>query len=311
MISSSAFAERYLVASFDTEGVVVDLETGNYFRVDGVTARICDILISHPKSALDLISSKLSVDAGEAGRIVADVRLALNGAAIRGTPTGPYHFHPEDGGYGLWHDRKRVLGVAGDNLDICMPPDGGIEKNPLLEFYVRALAPKLMSLRGLSVVHASACFAHRALFAFAGQSGAGKTTTAHAFVQAGAQLISEDLLIFRTDTRRPSVVLGSEARVHAWAKITTDALAAGATRISSTELQFMANGQDAPLSALCFLDVSRRSGSEFATRSLNGADALLALMANHFLGDASRAGWRRFFDTARRLASPGCAPRRG
>jgi hypothetical protein len=302
VISSSTFGERFVVANFADEGVVADLETGNYFRVDGVTARVCEILVSQTDSAIDRVASRLGVDATEAARIVTGILEALDTTAVRGTPTGSYHFRPEEGGYDLWHGAKRVLSVRGDDLDICVPPDSGAAKSPHLELYVRAIAPKIMFLRGITVVHASACVAHGALVAFSGQSGAGKTTTARVFAQAGAQLVSEDLLIFKPKTPAPSVVLGSEARVFTWAKTVTDAFVAGARRLPSIELETMADGQDQRLAALHFLNVNRRKGAEFATRSLNGADALLALMANHFLGDASRDGWRRFFAIAQEWA---------
>ena len=298
MISSSTFGGRFLVANFAEEGVVADLETGNYFRIDGVTARVCEIMIAHSDHAIDRVASELGVARTDADRIVAGILRALDTTEVRGTPTGSYHFYPEEGGYALWHGGRRVLVVQGDDLDICVPPDSGVEKSPHLELYVRALAPKIMFLRGITVVHASACVACGALVAFSGQSGAGKTTTARAFVQSGAQLVSEDLLIFKSDRRLPSVVLGSEARVYAWAKKVSDAFEAGAKRLPSIELGTMADGEEQRLGALHLLDVNRRSGAEFVTRTLNGADGLLAVMANHFLGDASRDGWRRFFTIA-------------
>jgi hypothetical protein len=292
--SPTAFAERYLVASFGDEGVVADLETGNYFRVEGATARICEILAERPDSAIDRVASALQVSPIDAGRMVTDVRVALDTAAVRGTPSGSYHFHPESGGYGLWHQGKRVLGLRGDDLEIQLPPNEGIEKSPFLEMYVRALAPKIMFLRGITVLHASACVAHDVLVAFSGQSGAGKTTTARAFAEAGAWLVSEDLVVLKAGEGPPAVVLDGEARVYGWAKQTAAAFAAGAGRLPSTELGAMADDEAKPLAVLHFLDVNRRLGLGFVTRKLKGADALLALMTNHFLGDVSRDGWRRF-----------------
>jgi len=55
-----------------------------------------------------------------------------------------------------------------------------------------AYPPKIMFTRGLSVLHAASCAVNGALIAFAGQSGAGKTTTVRAFVQQGAQPVTED-----------------------------------------------------------------------------------------------------------------------
>lgn len=296
------FADRYLVASFPSGGVVVDLETGNYFRVDSIAAAACAALSDgEADSAVDKLARHLSVERPHAGRIIADTLKALAAAPVVGTPAGPYHFHREDDGFGLWHDGKRVVVVSDGELEITVPADG---RGPLLEFYMRAVAPKILFIRGVSVLHASACAAHGKLIAFAGMSGAGKTTTARAFVDSGARSISEDLVVLRPGAHRPSVVLDGEARVHAWAKSISARLAAGQAKAPSTDLFAVADGLHAPLDVVHFLDVSRRhAGSTFELRRMGGPEGLLALMANDFLGDSSRDGWRRYFLLAQSMAA--------
>jgi hypothetical protein len=299
------FAERYVVRAFPSGGVIVDLETGNYFRVDARAAVACAALIDGDTAAAAAheVANLLAITPEHAERVITDTRAALAAAPVRGVPTGPYHFHPEEDGYGLWHAGKRVLAVGLPDLEVSVPPGLGIEQSPLLEFYVRAVAPKIMFTRGLSVLHAASCRVGEKLLAFAGQSGAGKTTTARAFVQAGATSISEDLLVFKATAPRPTVALGSEERVHGWAKRAAEHLAAGAARMPSHDLAAMADGPDMPLSAVLFVDAARRAGSDFVVRSLSDADGLLALMENDFLGASSTESWRQFIATATALCS--------
>ena len=304
MMKSDTFRDRYLIASFPTGAVVVDLETGNYFYVDPVAAQVCYVLANgDPAAAATEVAKRLKVSESQATRAVSDTRSALATAPVRGTPPGPYHFYPEEQGFGLWHAGRRVLAVAGEDLDIFVPPGGDVERSPLLEFYVRALAPKLMFLRGLTVLHASACATSSGVVAFAGPSGAGKTTTAQAFARVGARLIVEDLVVLKPRTPRPSLVLDGEARVHAWAREISASLAGGVGRVSSSEIATLANGPHESIDALFFVDVARRRGSHFGARSLKGPEGLLAVMTNDFLGASSRDGWRRYFEAAASIAS--------
>jgi len=306
VISGGAFSERYVVRAFASGGVVVDLKTGNYFQVDLSAAIACAALVDgDAAAAARTVAQRLQVTPEHAQRFVADTCAALDSAPVRGTPTGPYHFHPDASGdgYGLWHAGKRVLVVTPPDHDVSVAPEAGVEGSPLLEFYVRAVAPKIMFTRGLSVLHAASCAVNGALIAFAGQSGAGKTTTVRAFVQQGAQPVTEDLLVLKPDAPAPTVAMGGEARAHAWAKQAADQLAAGAPRVASTELATMSEGPGLPLGEILFLDVARRARAEFEARRLNEVEGLLALIANDFLGDASREAWRQFIASASALSS--------
>jgi len=298
--------DRCLLALFRSGGVVINLDTGNYFRLDAAAAQIFEVLTDARITDPTLeIATRLNIQRERAQVEVADVCAALAVGPARGMPTGPYHFHPDPAGYALWHEGKRALIVSGDDFEVAVATDSDVDvaHSPLLEFYMRALAPKIMFLRGLTVIHAAACANDGVLVAFAGLSGAGKTTTARAFKAAGATLVSEDLTVLQTAGRRPAVVLGAEVRVHAWARKGASELARGAASISSGELATMAQGACTELSALHFLDAQRRQGTEFQLSALPAPDALLSLIAHDFLGAASDDGWRRFFATAVEIAS--------
>jgi hypothetical protein len=296
--------DHCILARFPSGGVVVNLDTGNYFRVDLFASQICEVLIdldvSDPSGE---IARRLKIPLERAEIAIAETCTALAVAPARGRPPGPFHFLPESTGYGLWHAGKRVLTVSSVDLEISIASDGEATQSPLLEMYVRALAPKIMFLRGLSVIHASACATESALVAFAGLSGAGKTTTARSFAAAGATLVAEDLVVLKPGLSRPSLARGAETRVHSWAKTIADRLARGASRVSSQELAAMADGDGTDINAICFLDARRRQGTKFQFRALSGPEGLLSLMTHDFLGDASREGWRRFFNTAVLMAA--------
>ncbi|WP_428660961.1 HPr kinase/phosphorylase [Runella sp.] len=51
-------------------------------------------------------------------------------------------------------------------------------------------------LRGYYLLHGSAVLLNNKTFVFIGESGAGKSTTASAFVRAGGQLVADDLVVF-------------------------------------------------------------------------------------------------------------------
>jgi len=302
----SAFGERYLLASFPTGGVIVDLETGNYFRVDAAAAQICDALMQAPDAAAAAawVAQRLMLPRQDAAHAVEHTRAALAAAPARGTPQGSYHFYPRGSGYVLRHGDRDVLLVDGGDLAVRLPPVAGVDINPRLELYARALAPKIMFLRGLTVLHASACVAGGGLVAFAGTSGAGKTTTAQAFARAGATLVGEDLLVVEAAGAGPPLVaLGGEAWIGRWASRAAQALAAGTPQVASDELAAVPDGARAPLRAVLFLEAARRAGTELGARSLAAPDGLVALMANDFLGAASPDEWRRFFATAVAIAS--------
>jgi hypothetical protein len=299
------FAGRYLVASFPSGGVVADLETGNYFRVDAKAAAVCEALATGDvdKASNELVS-RFGIARAHAERMVADTRAGLATAAVVGVPTGPYHFYREEGGFGLWHNGERVIVVNDGELKIRAPSERRAAQDPRLEFYLRALAPKIMFIRGVSVLHASACAANEKLVAFAGMSGAGKTTTVRAFVEAGARPISEDLVVLKPGAPLPSVILDGEARVHAWARDVSERLAGGEAVVSSTDLTTVTDGRHEALDVVHFLDATaRHAGSSFNVRALNEPDGLLALMANDFLGDSSPDAWRRYFRVAREMAA--------
>jgi hypothetical protein len=289
----SDFGQRFLLARYPTGGVVVDLESGNYYQVNASAAAVCDALREGGDMA-ERVAAELGVSREEAARNIADMTTRLAGPAVLGTPQGSYHFYPAEGGYVLRHGEVTVLEVDAD-LRIRLPQNSEPARDTQLELYVRALAPKLLFQHGATVLHASACITGGKLIAFAGVSGAGKTTTARAFATTGL-LVSEDLLVFDPKPGRAEVLTEAEPFIHVWTRRVSDELLAGRGRtVSSTELTSIVKGPSRQLDRILFLDESRRNGMELRSRRVRESEALVALMAHNFLGAKEADEWRRFF----------------
>jgi len=292
------FDRRYLLARYPTGGVVVDLESGNYFRVNASAAAVCDALRAGSGTA-ERIATELGVSLAETAAIIADVISGLATPAVRGEPQGSYHFYPVQGGYVLRHRERTVLEINDTEASISLPTDAEPPEETQLELYVRALAPKLLFQRDVTVLHASACLVARRLIAFAGVSGAGKTTTAHAFAAAGARLVSEDLVVLAEPAQQADVLTDAEPFVQSWARETAGELLAGpGRRVSSRSIVGLLDGRKARLDQILFLDKTRRANTDFVIAPLEEPEALLSLMTHDFLGAIDHQAWRRFFEGA-------------
>jgi hypothetical protein len=292
-----AFGQRYLVASYRTGGVVVDLVSGNYYQVNRSAAVVCEALCTGG-DVEGRLSAEFHVPREEIPKLIAVVTAELAAPAVRDSPQGAYHFYPTALGYVLVHDERTVLEINGPDLDIRLPPDSPVPSKGQLELYVRALAPKLLFQRGFVVIHASACEVSGKMVAFAGLSGAGKTTTAHAFAAAGATLVSEDLVVIQAD-KHPRVFVEAERAIHSWAQHLADRLTSDPLKPQRPgPLASFAEGVTVRLDQILFLHQAERSGSEFDTFLLSEPDALISLMTHDFLGAVEPYAWRRFFSSA-------------
>jgi serine kinase of HPr protein (carbohydrate metabolism regulator) len=162
---------------------------------------------------------------------------------------------------------------------------------------LQAISPKLMALRGHFVLHASAVLVDGAIVAFAGKSGAGKTTTARALAGAGARLLSEDKLVLRRMGGGVGAPMDCERRIMEWVGRAAADLSAG--RVAACEgLDAAAAGESGPIGAVGFLAAARRSGTSFVASRLERAQAAHALFGHSFHGSDRPQDWRRHLETA-------------
>jgi len=165
--------------------------------------------------------------------------------------------------------------------------------------YLYTLAPRLFALRGETVLHASAvCAPGGDVLAFCGASGAGKTTTARAFVAAGMSLVSEDKLVVRVGTTgAPTVVTGAEPRLRRWLVDAAPEMAAtlpGSWYRIDSQLALPAESDAAPLRCVLLLDAARRGpAADVSTVRLDVLDAAAEIFLAGLFGADTRAAWQR------------------
>jgi hypothetical protein len=93
-----------------------------------------------------------------------------------------------------------------EGQEIVIDPDPGVDETLLRPSILGTAMSVLLQQRGFLVLHASAVVIAGKAVAFMGYSGAGKSTTASAFVNQGYALVTDDVLAVRFDQGYPEVV---------------------------------------------------------------------------------------------------------
>jgi hypothetical protein len=150
-----------------------------------------------------------------------------------------------------------------------------------LESYLCSVAPKLLALSGEVVLHASSVRYGSEAIAFLGASGAGKTTTAHAFAAGGdATVMAEDMLLVRMVNGKWSA-LNAEPRVRAWAPRAVSQRAGAAIPFEPWPAD--QDLESAELVAFHFVDRTRRRGTTVDPSPLSVAETAARLFGNSFV----------------------------
>jgi hypothetical protein len=293
--------DKYALASLADGGLLLDLETGGLFQLNATATFVWRRLLDGIPA--DAIASTIAERHGiDTARAVADVTAALAPGTSLEPPTHQdYHFRRAPSGYvQLFREEPELeLDSGGDELVLVASAS---QRRPLrLRNSLRAIVPKILSLRGQMVIHASAVLARDRLLAFSGESGAGKTTTARALVGRGATLVSEDKLLVRVDPEGALAWRDAEPFMDAWVTETAIAILVNG-RASCAALDSSARGDQLPIAELGFLDVATRQGDELVARRLSVPDAAAAAFRCMFLGTDRAAGWRRQLRAAAALA---------
>jgi hypothetical protein len=303
-LTPAKFRERFALAAFPDGGIVVDLETGSYSRLNRSGAAVLEELGRHHDLAATIaaVAGRFRVSPSEAATHLRTMTAALDTAGVRQVQPGPFRYRTtDDGRYIFTFGERELLAVEndGDAIRLLSP----LEKLPVaLSDCIRLVAPKILFLRGFTVLHGSCCLRGEGLLVCSGKSGAGKTTTARAFSKHGSALVSEDMVVFDKDFESPSVFLEGEARLRGWALDTASRLSTPGGAVRTHELLPAATGAVAPLRSMWFLDATRRL-EKLDARPLSRTDTLLRIMANHFLGAKDRESWRRYIAAGHGMAS--------
>lgn len=222
-------ADRFCLTSFESEVVVFDVVTGAFY-VPNPTALAFLALVGEGKS-FDAAARQVAEIAGTKHRIVlADVDALLEhleGRVLDSTRrVTPFEFIDRGPrGLVLMRGQDRILGVSRDGCTLTRLYGDEVPDVDLRAALFFAAAQVLM-LRGQSMLHAAAIERRDDVLVLLGESGAGKTTTAHAFAECGAGLLATDLLPVAYDEIGMVALTGGEKSIASWAGGAEEALVA-------------------------------------------------------------------------------------
>jgi hypothetical protein len=292
--------DGHALVRFPPQALLLDLASGALFQLNPSATFIWDRWLrgtSTDKIAEDLTSAH-KVPLSTAREHVA---MALTKSSTPPPRWTAYHYERSFDRYVFSLEGVPIVTVEqrGEYLELTREfPRGQREiRNVLL-----AISPKLLALRGHFVMHASAVLLDRAVIAFSGESGAGKTTTARALVRAGATPVCEDKLIVRLRGDNVEVGQGAEQAIDRWSQVAADQLYNGA-RAQSPELDTLPVINGATLTEIGFLDAARRSGSEINSCAQIPLENTGAIFRNSFYGSDVGEDWARQLHTAAALAA--------
>jgi hypothetical protein len=292
-------ARRYKLAELPPGGILLDLSAGNVVQLNETAVLIWRLHLSG--CSVDEIAAALVSRYGielAVGRRDVAVALAVDDLAVVSSINPEFSYRRAERGYLFSRADQAVLFVdeGGDALTLVLAARADAQKVP---FYLQGIAPKVLALRGHAVLHASAAAIGTAVFAVAGVSGAGKTTTARALVRAGASAVCEDKLVIRVVNGEVRCCLGAESAIARWTNGAAEQLL-NDRRASCRELDAAAAGPDLRLQEIGFLD-SRRRGVPGA-RILSPAAVAGSILNNSFWGSDVADQWARQLDFSVALA---------
>lgn len=294
---------RFALATFADGAVLLDLETGTFFRLNASALQLARGLVNG-ESAAELASRlvrSLGVSPAVAARGVASLRAQLQKCETRPSPN-PICFVVEPAGYQLrWQDEP-VCRI--DPQGQVLTGLGGSAANltgmgtPLLW-----TAPHLLALQGQIVLHASAVRQGSGVVALCGASGLGKTTLARLFAAAGKEVIAEDLVLLALGGATPEVAVDGEPAIRRWAASHAGDLVAGREIRTEELLRTAAGSNRAPLREVLFIQRTGLPTVALTRQPVGKADALVLLLENSFAELGVPHLWRRVWDGCCRLAA--------
>ncbi len=302
----AAFGDRYAVELLpDGDGILVDLESGSYFKLNATAALICDVLSSAETigDAIGCVAEKMRVPSAEGARLIALVGETLSEGTTPAEAPGPLRYvSGKDGSAVFEEDHRTIFSIASGSRSVRFHASLDELEAPLV-LYLKALVPKLLSLLEVPVLHAAACRVGGSLLAFSGKSGAGKTTTVRAFERAGASLLSEDLMVLSLTDELPSMYTAGEKFAHDWARAAAPRLEkAPEEEMDFADLSDAQQGATVQLASIWFIDAARRAGDDLQVRRLSIGDGALALLGNGMLATSYPRHWRDLLRRSRFIA---------
>jgi hypothetical protein len=281
------FGDRFALAALGHGGLVLDRRTGAFWQLDGAAWAVAESL------AAGATDEEAARAARAPAALVRDVR-ALADAPDAPPGDNPVSFRHDSEGHVLCWDAEPVVRVGPGGAWLAAEARVG---DPVAQ--ARLALPDALVLRGVSVLHAASVRLPSGVEAFLGSSGAGKTTLAHALVDAGCPLVSEDLLL----VRELACPTRGEYRLRAWCERAGPRLASGERAVlSEADVAELFAGPSAPLAALHVL-APRHLGPDLVRERLPAPEAVAALLGNALAELGTPEVWERVWREAIALAS--------
>lgn len=293
MTVAASFSERFSLASVDdADGVLVDLVTGEIYRVDGSGLVACRALAQGAgvAGAAAALTQHFAVSSAQAMLDVQVLLASFATAARRPQHARPIAFRVAGDGFDMFVERRRRLHIV--------RATGRVEASGRNRSLLRFVAPHVLALHGHTVLHASAVRIGRKLVAFMGPSGVGKTTIAKVLRSGGARLVSRDLVVM-VDARR--ALVDGESAIVAWSR--------RRARIIDARPVDLASGGPSNLLGAIFVVERGTPGSTLRIDELHGAAAIAALLENAFVELPDRHVWASALASCAAIAAQGLVRR--
>ncbi len=292
-------AERYALVEAGSGALLLDLVSGNLLELNESGRYIWQLAIAG--SSQEAIAATL-VDrhALDPATALGHVRQAMN-LSLSNIPEQPptvFNYERRGAEYVFQFEGESTFVVddRGERMALAARPEGAS-----LEYLLQAIAPKILSLRGHAVLHAAAVALGDHVVAFSGYSRAGKTTTARAFVSAGATFICQDKLLVKVDETQTRTARFSERAIAAWVAETAQKLRTSKAT-SCSGLDAATSGETLPLVEIGFLDAQRRTPGPYAAMVLAETETAGAVFRNGFYGSDESKEWIRHLRTAAQVS---------
>jgi hypothetical protein len=284
--------ETHVLVDIDPGALLLDLRSGQLFRLNQSAALVWRRHLAGDsiEEISRVVAKRYEIPEARA-RADAEAALQVSASASSTPPIGEFHYERSGDRYVFSRLGQPLFFIDRGGQYLARSPamDLGTEQTRQL---LSSVAPKLLSLRGEIVLHASAVAIDDRIVVFSGASGAGKTTTARAMVQSGAQPVCEDKLVVRLGEAGANGFVDTEPTVAAWVDMAVAELAMG--RPASCEgLTGISRGPVLPVIEIGFLAADRRMGDSLSARALAPADAAAAVFLNSFYGSADPDDWKR------------------
>ncbi len=287
---------RVALVDVSPGGLLLNLASGGLFELNETATFIWRRVLS--ARSLATVSAELALrydlDVATAALHVNEALRPLTETIA--APATDFRYSRDMDGYIFAFRGEPIFSIASSQAELDLVSATELPKTDIC-YLLRALAPKLLALSGESVLHASAIEIEGRIVAFCGLSGAGKTTTARAFSQTGAKLISEDQLLISAQGDEIVVTTNGEKSLAAWVARTADELVLN-RRARFEDLSSIANGAFVPLTEIGFLDRTRRSRGPYTAKALTSLATSGAVFRNTFYGSDADSDWTRQLEFA-------------